>query len=492
VSFGQAAYAQKRRSTRIDQAVPLAVQGLGAYREPYQEQVSTLSISCHGCAYQSKYEVIQGEVVYLDVRSSKDGSSHGASRAKVKWVQNLGAKGGFQVAVELEVAGNIWGIATPPEDWFPARVQIASDTSTSGRELHVVARTEQQSAGGLQVSPAPSSGGLQVAPAPDSGGFYASPEAFSIKVERTSLAPPNAESGQISPFVGNDALSSPLSSLSQLMAGLGEQIQVMASEAAKTALTEQKSRLLDEFRLQLREEAVKAMQSLMLASKADFTQLALKELTEANEAGARTNYANWTKKIEQDMESARQHMLIQAKEVNQSLDSMAAGTIERVQRSMETSRSEAVDRFVSRLRDQIAPMFAEAKETLQSLAASETLFKKESQTIYTELESQLETSANARLARVRNELDNNSAAVATRTNETLLKLSQDLEKAAREHLQFLLVSMGSQVTQTLEERTAEISREFSTRLEGYTRSYLEFIGKSIAEIAKNSPGQSRE
>jgi len=94
VSSGQVAYAQKRRSTRIDQAVPLAVQGLGAYREPYQEQVSTLSISCHGCAYQSKYEVIQGEVVYLDVRSSQDGSSHGSNRAKVKWVQNLGPKGG--------------------------------------------------------------------------------------------------------------------------------------------------------------------------------------------------------------------------------------------------------------------------------------------------------------------------------------------------------------------------------------------------------------
>jgi hypothetical protein len=52
--------------------------------------------------------------------------------------------------------------------------------------------------------------------------------------------------------------------------------------------------------------------------------------------------------------------------------------------------------------------------------------------------------------------------------------------------------MGSQVTKTLEERTAEISREFSLRLEGYTRSYLEFIGKSIAEIPKNSPGPSHE
>jgi hypothetical protein len=471
VSSGQVAYAQKRRSTRIDQAVPLAVQGLGAYREPYQEQVSTLSISCHGCAYQSKYEVIQGEVVYLDVKSSNDGSTHGSNRARVKWVQNLGAKGGFQVAVELEVAGNIWGIATPPEDWFPVRVQIASDTSSSGRELHVVARTEPQNVGGLN----------------------ASPEALSVKVERVTLAAaPGGESGQGVTLDRNNTAAASLSPLSQLMAGLGEQIQVMASEAAKTALTEQKNRLLDEFRLQLREEAVKAMQSLILASKADFTQLALKELNEAHEAGARTNYANWMKKIEQDMEGARQHMMIQAKEVNQSLDIMAASTIERVQRSMEASRSEAVDRFVSRLRDQIAPMFAEAKETLQSLTASEALFKKESQAIYAGLESQLQTSANVSLARVRDELDNNSSAVATRTSETLLKLSQDFEKAARDHLQSLLVSMGSQVTKTLEERTAEISREFSAGLEGYTRNYLEFVGKSISEIPKNPLGQSRD
>jgi len=377
-----------------------------------------------------------------------------------------GGQGGFQVAVELEVAGNIWGIATPPEDWFPTRVNIASDTSNSGRELHVVARTEQQSSGGLQLHASPEVFSVKVAPTPASGVLHASPEAFSVKVERAPLAVSlNAESGQISPLQRNEALSPPLSSLSQLMAGLGEQIHAMASEAAKTALAEQKGRLLEEFRLQLREEAVKAMQSLMLASKADFTELALKELNEANEAGARTKYAHWTKKIEQDMESARQHMMIQAKEVNQSLDSMAASTIERVKHSMETSRSEAVDRFVSRLRDQIAPMFVEARETLQSLTASETLFKIESQTIYAGLESQIETSANARLAKVRHELENNSTVIAARTSETLLKLSQDLEKAARDHLQSLLVSMGSQVTRTLEERTSEISREFSVRLE---------------------------
>src|SRR6202011_5463493 len=157
-SSHQISHAQKRRSTRLDHAVPVAVQGVGAYREPYQDQVSTLSISCHGCTYNSKYEVIQGELVYLDVRSTNDGSSHGSSRARVKWVQNLGGKVGFQVAVELEVAGNIWGIPSPPEDWFPTKAAGANDQAASGRELRVVARPEQQAA------PAPDRVSSQAAP----------------------------------------------------------------------------------------------------------------------------------------------------------------------------------------------------------------------------------------------------------------------------------------------------------------------------------------
>ena len=116
----------------------------------------------------------------------------------------------------------------------------------------------------------------------------------------------------------------------------------------------------------------------------------MKELSEAHEAGARNNYALWMKKVQQDMESARQHLLSQGKEVSQRLDGMAAGTIERVQHNMETTRREAVDRFVLRLRDQVAPMLVEAKDSLQKLEASEAAFKKESEAIYAGLENQLE------------------------------------------------------------------------------------------------------
>jgi len=53
------------------------------------------------------------------------------------------------------------------------------------------------------------------------------------------------------------------------MAGLGEQIHAMASETAKTALAEQKGRLLEEFRLQLREKQLKRCTVLDVGFKAD-------------------------------------------------------------------------------------------------------------------------------------------------------------------------------------------------------------------------------
>ena len=432
--------------------MPLAVQGVGSFREPFNEQVSTLSISCHGCTYHSKYEVIQGEVVFLEVRPPDNGASQCSSRARVKWVQKAETKDrGFQVAVELEIAGNIWGIASPPDDWFPVRVPIVTDPPVSARELRVVTRTESQPT-----------------PAPDGA------------------------SGGSSHLERNDKAAFPMASLAQLMAGLGEQIQVMASEAATSALTKEKSLFLEEIRVQLRDEATKAMLSVILNSKEDMTRRALKELDEAREAGARTHYARWIKTIEQDMASARQHMVVQGKEVAQRLDTMAVSTIERVQRNMETSRSEAVDRFVSRLREQVEPLLSEAKDALQALAATEAAYKKNSQSFCAGLQNQLESSTHASLAKAHEELDKSSAAVAAKATETLVKLSQNFEKAARENLQSLLVSMGSHVTKTLQERTADISREFSTGLEAQTRSYLEFIAKSISEIPTNTPGHSRD
>jgi hypothetical protein len=445
------AHAQQRRSTRIEKTMPIVVHGVGALREPYDEQVSTLSISCHGCTYVSKNEVIQGDAVFLDVKPVNDGAGKCSSRARVKWVQKLPAKDkSFQVAVELDAAGNIWGISSPPGDWFPAKPPEAMDSAGTGRELRVVSRKEQQ---------------IEAAPAATDA---------STRPERTGSAVSSAQP------------------ITQLMVGVGEQIQVMAAEAAAAALIREKSRILDEFRSQLRDEAVKTLQSAISASKEVIGRQALKELSESHEAEARSNYAAWTKKIERDMEGARQHILSQVKEVSRSIDGMALSTMERVQRNMETTRGEAVDRFVSRLRDQINPMLEVAKDSLQRLGGAENALRKESQAIFAELENQLALSTNASLAKVHEDLEQNTAAALARSNESLQKLYQSFEQAVRENAKSLLVSAEGQVTDVLRGKAADLSREFSAGLEAYTRNYLEAVSKSIAEIPQNMPVKTRQ
>ena len=89
-------------------------------------------------------------------------------------------------------------------------------------------------------------------------------------------------------------------------------------------------------------------------------------------------------------------------------------------------------------------------------------------------------------------MDKNSAVVAAKANDTLRNLYQNFEKAAQANVESLLASVGSQMTRILQEKATEVSREFSTGLEDYTRSYLESIGKTIAEIPQNMPGRSRQ
>jgi hypothetical protein len=81
---------------------------------------------------------------------------------------------------------------------------------------------------------------------------------------------------------------------------------------------------------------------------------------------------------------------------------------------------------------------------------------------------------------------------AAKATETLQRLYQSFEKAAQASMESLLASGGSQMTGILQARSAEISREFSSGLQNYTRNYLETIGKSIAEIPRNMPGSSRK
>ena len=61
--------------------------------------------------------------VVLDMGQRANGPSECPTRARVKWIQKLNTASdpAYGVAVEFESAGNIWGLASPPEDWFPVQ-----------------------------------------------------------------------------------------------------------------------------------------------------------------------------------------------------------------------------------------------------------------------------------------------------------------------------------------------------------------------------------
>src|SRR5260370_11800809 len=135
---------RKRRSTRIVEAVSLVVTGVDALGRPFVERTSSLIINCHGCRCKSKHYVLKNMWVTMEMPHPETGQPPRTVRGRVAWMQRpRTVRQLFQVALELEVTGNVWGIAFPPEDWsaFSDMAQVvikldaAPDTSPSLPEV---------------------------------------------------------------------------------------------------------------------------------------------------------------------------------------------------------------------------------------------------------------------------------------------------------------------------------------------------------------------
>ena len=457
------ARAKKRRSTRIDQAIPLTVGGADAFRAPYLEHVSTLTVSCHGCRYQSKYDVLPGDVVFLELNKPDQERTTYTTRGHVKCIERMVNKDRpFEVAVELEAPGNIWGVAFPPEDWFPAQL--------------------------LQVTE-------PVNPTQQPAVNQTKPPVAAIVKEKVR---------QVSPAEKNDTASALSPLLGQLVAGLGEQIRHMASEAAATAIVKEKGRLLEDFRAQLQREVTRTLEQVISSSREELTRRTLDDLKKAHETAARATHERWMKQVEQDLAIATEGMIAQGSELSQRVEGMAASTIERLQRHMEALRRDSVDHFLSRLREQLAPVLENAQSTLQRLAASERQLKEkseascvlceglleqtaqrsatEAQEKMLRFEKQFESAVSERLVRAHEELDRKCASVAAVSIENVRRLSQECESTAGSYLQSLVAQTGDTIKSALKEKTAEISRGFAAELEAATRGYFESINGLLAEI----------
>jgi hypothetical protein len=165
---------RKRRSTRIVQAVPLVVTGVDALGRPFVERTSSLIINCHGGRYQSKHYVLKNMWVTMEIPHPETGQPPRTVRGRVAWIQRpRTVRQLFQVALELEVSGNVWGIAFPPEDWtaFPELVQVVMKLDAAQEPPQLppqVPETEAVPLGEAEPLPAAGADNLRVFPSPTS------------------------------------------------------------------------------------------------------------------------------------------------------------------------------------------------------------------------------------------------------------------------------------------------------------------------------------
>jgi hypothetical protein len=149
VAFRLLSYLPDRRSTRIEQSIHIIVRGLDVSRARYKERLSTLSVSCHGCRYLSRNEVLRGDSATIEVLRSDATGAQLPVEARVLSVKALGTgERLFDVVLELVTPQDIWGVPRPPTDW--SEFAQAPGPVAAQRELHVVPRSNAR----VAVAPA--------------------------------------------------------------------------------------------------------------------------------------------------------------------------------------------------------------------------------------------------------------------------------------------------------------------------------------------------
>jgi hypothetical protein len=460
-------YRPPRRSTRVNQAATLTVTGLDCYRGPYQEQVSTLTVNCHGCKYLSKYEVLPTSSVILELNDEKRDSPPLSVRGHVKWVQRpIESKGGlFETAVELDNPGNIWGIDQPPSDWQPFC-------------------------------------------GPRNGDGYASrSKPFAVpKPEQTAITSKNEEHGKESGSHENKSALSPSSGeprVGQLMGQFQRQMEKMLSEAAVVAVQERAASTFDEIRAGLREEAKRNLAEALASHAGPWIEQSLQQMKQASREYARALHSQWTKRIEVDVQQALGRIEGRHRELEQHSRSLAANTVDRVQEFLETCRKDAVDRIVARLKEQTAPQLDQARKVAADLAQqneqmerllgeSMEKFSLRIEEACTGFEKQFEQILRERVDTAREEFERGGNEATALALDNLRITSKRLDTEAQAQLRNALEGIAETTFSAFKEKMAETSRQFAGELTDYSRSHLAFVGGAISELAKGIGKLSRD
>jgi len=446
-----------RRSTRVNRAIRLAVEGVDSFRGPYHEEVSTVTVNCHGCKYESKYEVLPNAFVTLELNGKGQDSKPISTRGHVKWTQRPAERGAlFQTAIELDAPGNIWGIDSPPSDWLPFCGPRSPEADGSKAKTVAVLRPEA----------APTS-------TKEDGGKAASPRAAESASPRSSVTRP----------------------VGQLVGVFQQQLERMLSEAAEAVVQERATALLNDMRAGLREEAKRVVAEATSSQAGSWIDESLKQMNQIGEESARARHAQWTKKIEMDLHRAFTRMGMRHRELEEISERLTTKAQERLQGILEASCKDAVDRIIARLKEQLAPVIDHAHRVAADRTKREEELEKLCQQYVeksavqieescTRLDKQFEMILRERLDSAREELERAASAAANSAANSVRASAQQQEAEAQARWPSALEPVTEGALATLKEKAADISRQFAGEMSRYSRSHLEFVSGEISELAK--------
>jgi hypothetical protein len=431
------AESQKRRSTRIIQAVPLTVTGVDALGRPFQERTSSLIISCHGCRYQSKHYVLKNMWVTFEIPHNEAGRDPRSVRARVTWIQRpRTVRELFQIGVDLEIPGNVWGIAFPPGDWFPF-----PDATSSLEIPSPVGSPENESAAAewrAEEEPAPQS----------------------TQSEENNL--------RVLPLPGGADTSLQISrQISRLVAEAKQQVQTTIRETATRAVAAETRPLLAALQNQMKDAAEKSVSTAVAEHIEQIRRETLQHMEREREAIVTSMRAAWTRELDRRITDARQHIDSQLAEVERArrvnfdqqiqshlqeaiekLRSMSgnlganAGEVHSVIEQLRRSSAEAAEQEMRRWKELMDLRSSEARTRLAHLEQTAAA-----------LEEKIATATSAAESGWRGLLDADLAAASVRWSE---KIDISLEDAARK--------VSERLARTSEESTREFEQQLQQRI----------------------------
>ncbi|HLJ24863.1 MAG TPA: hypothetical protein VKT71_12195 [Candidatus Acidoferrales bacterium] len=458
--------AQKRRSTRIVQAVPLTVTGVDALGRPFQERTSTLIINCHGARYQSKHYVLKNMWVTLEVPHHEPGQTARTVRARVTWIQRpRTVRELFQIGVELEAAGNVWGIAFPPSDWFPY------PESGVAPKLEIPAPAE--------IRPP--------AAKPEPEEEWGAEEISTQEISAAAAERPEEEPAEqraednvrVLPMpVTGDASLQLARQVARLVAEAKQQIQTTARESATHAVAAETRPLLAALQTQLTDAAEKSVAAAVAAHMEKSRQQTLQILEKEQEKGMAATLERLSGELDRRLQDARQQIDAQLSEVERTgRANFEAQIREQLQDAIQ--KLESLNSSVGSNREEVRAAIEQLRET-SAKAASDEIHRWQEQMDQRTADAQARLAQMDQMARRLGE----QIAAATTLGEVGWRglLESDLETAHlkwKERLDASILDASRQAS----EQIARQSHEAARQIEQQMQQRIDSLNQSHSQIA---------